>query len=67
MTACSVHGRPEKKKQGRPEKHTLLKNDVLSDSLGVRGSYLAQKKDMDAENDLRLKNYSAGYPISKNY
>ena len=65
MTAVSVQGRPDKKKQERPEKmqgcqHTQLKNDVLADPLGVRGAYLVQKKDMDAENGLRLKNYSAG-------
>ena len=62
----SVQGRPEKK-QERPEKNTgtsrkntQLKHDVLADPLRVRDSYLVQKKDMDAENDLRPKNYSAG-------
>ena len=41
--------------QGRPEKPNQLKNDVLADPLVVRGSFLVQKKDMDAENGLRPK------------
>ena len=71
MIAVSVQGCPEKqqehpeKQRNIPKKHTQLKNDVSADPLGVRGSYLVQKKEMDAENGLRLKNYSAGYPILK--
>ena len=68
--------RPKKKKESRnvpkkrrdvPKKHTQLENDVLADPLGVRGSNLVQKKGMNAENGLRPKRYSVGYPHLKIY
>ena len=41
-----------KKHRDVPKKHTQLENDVLADSLRVRGSSLVQKKGVNAENGL---------------
>jgi len=53
-------GTSRKKRRDIPKKHTQLENDVLADRLGVRSSYLVEKKHMEAENGLRPNNYSAG-------